>query len=318
VRRAELALRESARSTGSEDQRDDILARPMGLEMLERLLARKSFLVGLISATLAIAFSCGVILAEPASEPDTDMALVVAVDTSNSVDEHRYHLQIEGIAKALEDPGVIDAIVSGSQGGIFFSLVEWADRPQLSIPWTLISNANDAKRVAEHVRALPRNPGDFTCMATMLRSVADKVVTQIPGNSRRIVIDVSGDGKDDCNSEVPVEAVRDEIVGYGMTVNGLPILEGDEATTLEGWYREHVMGGPGSFVLPANGFADFGRAIRQKFVVEISDLEGLSDRHVRATLADGSHGIDKQAPRTAGQVNEDIGAPAITNVLAYP
>ena len=84
---------------------------------------------------------------------------------------------------------------------------------------------------------------------------------------------MSGDGKDDCNTDVPVEAIRDEIVGYGVTINGLPILQGDEATTLEAWYREHVMGGIGSFVLPANGFADFGRAIRQKFVVEISDLE---------------------------------------------
>jgi hypothetical protein len=32
------------------------------------------------------------------------------------------------------------------------------------------------------------------------------------------------------------------------------------------------MGGPGSFVLPANGYSDFGRAIRQKFVIEISVL----------------------------------------------
>jgi hypothetical protein len=137
-----------------------------------------------------------------------------------------------------------------------------------------ISSANDAKRVAGLVRALPRNPGNFTCMATMLRSVADKVVTQIPSRATRIVIDVSGDGKDDCNSDTPVETLRDEIVGYGVTINGLPILEGAEATTLEAWYREHVMGGIGSFVSPANGFADFGRAIRQKFVVEISDLEG--------------------------------------------
>jgi hypothetical protein len=68
------------------------------------------------------------------SAPDADMALVVAVDTSNSVDDRRYHLQVEGIAKALEDPGVINAITSGPMGGIFSSLVEWADRPQLDIP----------------------------------------------------------------------------------------------------------------------------------------------------------------------------------------
>jgi hypothetical protein len=34
------------------------------------------------------------------------------------------------------------------------------------------------------------------------------------------------------------------------------------------------MGGAGSFVLPAYGYEDFGRAMRQKFVVEVSSLEG--------------------------------------------
>ena len=49
----------------------------------------------------------------------------------------------------------------------------------------------------------PRNPGNFTCMATMMRSVADKVVTQIPAKATRVVIDISGDGKDDCNYRSP-------------------------------------------------------------------------------------------------------------------
>ncbi len=40
------------------------------------------------------------------------------------------------------------------------------------------------------------------------------------------------------------------------------------------WYRENVKVGPGSFVLPANGYSDFGRAIRQKFVLEVSMLAG--------------------------------------------
>jgi len=59
-------------------------------------------------------------------------------------------------------------------------------------------------------------------------------------------------------------------VGYNVTINGLPILEGKEAGSLEAYYKENVMGGGGAFVLPAEGFGDFGRAIRQKFVVEVS------------------------------------------------
>ncbi len=61
-----------------------------------------------------------------------------------------------------------------------------------------------------------------------------------------------------------------ELVQSGIIINGLPILEGDDGPTLEGWYRDYVVGGTGAFVLPAKGFQDFGNAIRQKFVIEIS------------------------------------------------
>ncbi len=77
-------------------------------------------------------------------------------------------------------------------------------------------------------------------------------------------------GVENCNPEQQPAAVRDELAASGVTVNGLPILEGEEGPVLEQWYRENVMGGPGSFILPANGFGDFGRAIRQKFMIEIS------------------------------------------------
>lgn len=226
-----------------------------------------------------------------------DTALLVSVDVSNSVDEHRYKLQMEGIAAALEDKGVQDAITGGPAGSILFSMVTWADRPSLVIPWMRISNQEEAKAVAAKVRKLQLQSGEFTCMTRMLRSANDKVVSQIPAKATRVVIDVSGDGPDNCNADEPIETVRDELVADGATVNGLPINEDDpnapvgegayrapgtafddatiakpnaQPVTLEDWYRAHVMGGVGSFVIPANGYADFGRAMRQKFVIEIS------------------------------------------------
>jgi hypothetical protein len=42
-----------------------------------------------------------------------------------------------------------------------------------------------------------------------------------------------------------------------------------------------VKGGPGSFVLTANGYSDFGRAIRQKFVLEVSSLFGVKRASLR-------------------------------------
>lgn len=199
-----------------------------------------------------------------------DTALVVSVDVSSSVDERRYRLQLEGIASALEDPAVLSAILAGPKSGILFSVVTWADRPKLSVPWMRIASKAEATAAALKVRAIPREGGEFTCVSKMLRFVSDKIVPQIPARALKVVVDVSGDGSDNCNPEEAVKAVRDDLVSRAITVNGLPILEGREAATLEGWYRDNVMGGPGSFILAAEGYEDFGRAIRQKFVVEIS------------------------------------------------
>lgn len=199
-----------------------------------------------------------------------DTALVIAVDVSSSVDERRYRLQLEGIAAALQDPGVLSAILGGPRGAILFSLVTWADRPKLSLGWTRIASKEDAAVAALKIRTMSREGGDFTCLAQMLRFVTDKLIPQMPEPAIKTVVDVSGDGSDNCNATEPPRQVSNEMGGRGTTVNGLPILEGREAATLEDWYKQNVMAGPGSFVLPAAGFEDFGRAIRQKFVIEIS------------------------------------------------
>ena len=235
------------------------------------------------------AFFLSAITAMGQEAPPVDTALVVSVDISNSVDDARYRLQMGGIAKALEDPGVIEAITGGSGGGILFSMVTWADTPSFVIPWVRISNKADSFAVAKRVRSLRRQGGEFTCMTRMLRSVNDKIVPQIPAKASRIIVDVSGDGPDNCNADETIEHVRNELVSNGVTINGLPILldtPEDSALLpkavpggpppLEQWYREHVMAGPGSFVLPAQGYGDFERAIRQKFVIEVSGLASPS------------------------------------------
>jgi hypothetical protein len=202
--------------------------------------------------------------------PAADMALVLAVDVSGSVDSERYRLQMEGIARTFEDRAIQDAILAGQHRAIYVTLVEWSNRPAIAVPWTMITSAADARAFAGRIRGAPRADDQFTCMAAALELVADKVLPFLPGPADRLIIDVSGDGRDNCNPAKPVDAVRDEIVAQGITINGLPILEGDEAATLEQWYREHVIGGRGSFLIPAAGFVDFERAMRRKFIAEVS------------------------------------------------
>ncbi len=205
-----------------------------------------------------------------AQKERVDLALVLAVDVSESVDAARFTLQMDGIASALEAREVQASILSGPHQSMLIALVQWSNRPALSLPWTLLTSPDDVQRFAVRVRHLRRASNGFTCMSVALRSVADKLLTQLPVPADRIVVDVSGDGQENCNPQETTDQVRDELASTGVTINGLPILEGDEATTLEAWYQDHVIGGPNAFLVPAESFDDFDRAIRRKFVTEIS------------------------------------------------
>jgi len=214
-----------------------------------------------------------VALAAPASARAaemTDIALVLAVDVSESVTPERYALQMEGIARAFHDREVQASILSGAHHSMYVTLVEWSNKPFSVLPWTLITSAEDADAFADKVRTAPRADNQFTCLSRALETIEGKVLPFLPVPAERTVVDVSGDGRENCNPAKSVDAVRDELVAAGVTINGLPILEGDEAATLEPWYRQHVIGGPGAFLVPAHGFADVQRAMRQKFIVEIS------------------------------------------------
>ncbi len=230
-----------------------------------------------------------------AEQRTVDTALVIAVDTSRSVDADRYRLQMEGIARALEDPEVLDAILGGYHGAILLTLVTWADRSSIRIPWTRIQSQHDAQTLAAKIRTLPYVGGEFTCLARMLHHLSQTILADLPAKPGRIVVDVSGDGIDNCGTHADSTQAKEALVRSGITINGLPIIipgepivgagayrapgnpmehlpppNNFEALTLDVWYRRNVIGGVGSFLMPANGYQDFERAMRHKFLIEIS------------------------------------------------
>ncbi len=164
-------------------------------------------------------------------------ALIVSVDVSQSVDDARFTLQMEGIAEALEDPGVLAAI-TGNAGGILFAMVTWADRAGMPVPWRRITNKAEAAAAAAAVRATPRQAGEFTCIGQMFRTVAASVIPAMPMPADRIVVDVSGDGIDNCTDPDAMEAERRDVLALGATINGLPILvPGENDVVGAGAYR---------------------------------------------------------------------------------
>jgi hypothetical protein len=209
-----------------------------------------------------------------------DLLLVLAADVSRSVDGAKYQLQREGYAQALADPRVLNAISSGLNRRIAICFVEWSGvaSQQVVIDWTLIDGPKAAREFGDKLMESRRSFADRTSISGAIDfSVAQ--FARAPYEAKRRTIDVSGDGTN--NSGRDVTAARDDALALGVTVNGLVILSdhplpwNPEHTNppggLANYYRNNVMGGPGSFVMEAKDFHSFGQAIISKLIAEIAD-----------------------------------------------
>ncbi len=196
------------------------------------------------------------------------LALVLAVDVSESVSSGRYMLQREGIARAFESPQLIEAI-AGVPGGIETLVVEWSDPEKIAITvgWTRIASRGSAAAFAAAVRAGKRSSSGLTAIGPALLAAA-AAFDYIPEDAAHKVIDISGDGM--ANFGLPPAEARDTLVARGITINGLAILA--EEPWLDEYYRKNVIGGPASFVAVAKDFDSFAEAMLRKLVQEVASL----------------------------------------------
>ncbi|UCH74329.1 MAG: DUF1194 domain-containing protein [Rhodospirillales bacterium] len=217
-------------------------------------------------------------LAVPVARAQTpvDLELVLAVDVSLSIDVAEARLQREGYIQAFRDPEVVRAIRSGILGRIAVTYVEWAGTFQRRtvVDWTLI----DGEKTADSFALALQQSAPGSARRTSISGAIDYAVPLFASNSfegTRQVIDVSGDGPN--NAGALVTRARDRAVAAGITVNGLPIL--DDGGGLYSWYnipdldlyyRDCVIGGPGAFLVVAENFEDFARAVRRKLILEIA------------------------------------------------
>jgi hypothetical protein len=194
------------------------------------------------------------------------VAIVLAVDVSESVSPGRYTLQREGIARAFESPRLVDAIAA-VPGGIEALVLEWSDPDKIAITvgWTRIANRSSAAAFAASVRATQRSSNGLTAIGPALLAAA-AAFDYMPEEASHKVIDVSGDGM--ANFGVPPAEARDRLVQRGITINGLAILS--EEPWLDDYYRKNVIGGPASFVAVAKDFDSFADAMLRKLVQEVA------------------------------------------------
>ena len=210
-----------------------------------------------------------------AADTPVDLQLVLAVDVSRSIDEVEAELQRRGYIEALTNDRVLDAILSGEHKRIAICYTEWAGThyQMVVIDWSLIDSVGAARRFAEKLAEAPRTSQSWTAVGAAL-AFAGQRFDNSGYWSKRHVIDISGDGR--TNDGPPAELVRDKLVAQGIIINGLPVMMNrtnfgrPPDTGLDKYYEENVIGGPGSFMISAVNFDDFGRAVRTKLIREIS------------------------------------------------
>jgi Protein of unknown function (DUF1194) len=206
------------------------------------------------------------------AQSSVDLQLVLAVDTSGSVNQYRFDLQKQGYATAFRNPRVLNAIRSGIAGAIAVTVFQWTgpDLQTQVIDWTIV---HDAASIEAFAAAIEDTPRQLFSGGTSISGAIDygtaliaKSAARFPGARR--VIDVSGDGSN--NRGRPAALARDDAIRAGITINGLPILALEP--NLDRYYWDNVIGGPGAFMVTAQTFETFGEAVLKKLITEIADL----------------------------------------------
>jgi hypothetical protein len=180
----------------------------------------------------------------------------------------------------MTDPRVLKAITSGPYRSIAVTFIEFAGGvdQKVVVDWTVLrEDETSASAMAEAILTAPRSFYGWTGIGNAI-DFATKRLQETDIQSERSAIDVSGDGTN--NSGRDIISARDDAVAQGIVVNGLAIINNHPTTFnpehthppggLPEYYKQNVVGGPGSFLMVVEDFDTFGEAITKKLVSEIA------------------------------------------------
>ena len=240
-----------------------------------------------LSTALIAGMTSTAALADQSISRPVDLALVLLTDVSKSVDDREYAMVKEGYQKAFADPHVLEAILKNAKG-VAIAYVEFSGRDEFTVVkgWDVLTDAASARSFGEAVAVAPRTSIGGTALAVNLRKAADMLTADAASATRR-VIDVASDHPNDDGRSGPV---RDAAVAAGITINALPIIEKNRMVPYDGhltyavqqwgfedpvaFYRNHVIGGPGSFLVEVRDYAAFGEALKRKLLRELISSPG--------------------------------------------
>ena len=205
---------------------------------------------------------------------EAGLELVLLADASGSIDTEELAFQRQGYALAMTDPQVVAAIESSVYGTIAVTYVEWASNTAVVVDWMIIDGPETAQAFAEALTGPPRQAFGSNAIGGALLD-AKRLIEVNDIRAPRAVIDFSGDSIRNFTGP-SIASARQEVLAAGITINALPILRPEDGrragANLEQEYASRIIGGPGAFMVTAEGRASFAETVRRKLVLEISGL----------------------------------------------
>ena len=200
------------------------------------------------------------LLAKPALA--CQLALILSMDVSTSIDGGEYAYQRDGLADALLDTEVMNVLV---RDRVALTVVQWsgANEQRAVIPWRRMHSQGDVQAFSNWVRSMRR---EFVNSKTAVGSAISFSIEQFRdmADCERKVIDVSGDGASNSGAETSSQSRR--AARMGIEINGVAIdIMGN---AISEYYRRYVTT-PEGFVLTSTGFSDYPRTIRAKLLREL-------------------------------------------------
>jgi len=232
-------------------------------------------------ALLPLAFAVA-LLAEPV-QATCRQALALGLDVSGSVDTREYRLQTDGLAEALRDPDVQAAFLALPSLPVRLMVYEWSGLTdqRVIIPWTDIQDAAELWRIAGILNGMTKAGTQDGATAIASAMIFGARSLQAQGGCLQWTLDLSGDGPANTGLH-PRDVAEAEL--DGVTINGLVLLPFSRSNitknltnvrTLEDYYQNFVLRGPGAFTEKASSFEDFGAAMRRKLIRELQ-MQNLS------------------------------------------
>ena len=216
-------------------------------------------------------------LATPAAAADcVDLELVLLADASGSIDDDEIRFQRLGYAQAITDDAVLRAIADTGFGRIAVTYVEWGDHlsQEVVVGWSIIDGPGAASDFAVALVEPPRLAHGRNAIGAALLA-GKRLIEENTFVGARRIIDLSADSANNWNWPT-IAAARAEVLAAAIVADGLPVLCRDcwsgrpVEYDLERAFADEIIGGPGSFVVTADGPASFAAAVRRKLIQEIA------------------------------------------------